>query len=177
MRLIDSPFEFSAGLIIGFVLGIIGNLIASAWWDRLTTKDRRRQAAGLCGTWKFYSLDGRSVREEPKAYPTVISMANSHHWGELSWVGSHNSDEGDRRVEGRLVLDRTTNTSAVLVQVYVLMEDAKREYIISDVIIRSEQEMFVSPRNQPTYKDYLMRKETGGRTDPRHCSESQNGVA
>ena len=130
----DGTSEFWAGLLLGFVLGFVGNILANHCWDLLARYRTHATATKLVGTWTAYNMRGREVDSTPMegAGPTVIS-ATPHWWSTNSGVlqvSSQDSSDG-RRHSGPLVIDPLSSRLATRILIY----DAPSDEVIEQRII------------------------------------------
>jgi hypothetical protein len=101
--------EFWGGLLLGFLFGVVGNILVNHSWELMARFRTHATAKRLAGTWTAYNIDGRVVHPTPMedTGPTVIS-AMPHWWSANSEVlqvsGRHGSGPLERRHSGTLVI-------------------------------------------------------------------------
>ncbi len=52
--------EFWSGLLLGFVLGVIGNVLVNHYWELRARFRACADAKKLVGTWKAYNIRDRT---------------------------------------------------------------------------------------------------------------------
>jgi hypothetical protein len=132
----DGMSEFWVGLLLGFLLGFIGNILANHYWELRTRFRTHVTAKKLVGTWTAYNMQGRVVDSTPMqgSGPTVIS-ATPHWWSANSGVlqvSSRDTSDG-RHHGGPLVIDPICPRLATRILIY----DAPTDEVVEQRIIIS----------------------------------------
>jgi len=115
--------EFWAGLLLGFLFGVVGNILANHYWDLLARFRTHATATRLVGTWTAYNMQGGVVDSTPMedTGPTLIS-AMPHWWsansGVLQVSGQHGSGPLVRHHSGTLVIDPVCPRLATRILIY-----------------------------------------------------------
>jgi len=128
--------EFWAGLLLGFLFGVLGNILANHYWELLARFRTHATATKLVGTWTAYNMHGRVVDSTPMqgAGATVIS-ATPHWWSANSGVlqvSSQDTSDG-RHHSGPLVIDPVCPRLATRILIY----DAPADEVVEQRIIIS----------------------------------------
>jgi hypothetical protein len=108
----NGRMNFWAGILLGFVAGIIASILANHYWDLRTRHRAYKAARKLVGTWVAYNIQGRTIDRTPMpgAGLTVVS-AKPHWWWADSGVLDVCSQDIDaatgrtRKHDGTIVLD------------------------------------------------------------------------
>lgn len=112
--------DFWAGLLLGFLFGVVGNILVNHSWELIARFRTHATAKRLVGTWTAYNMDGRVVHSIPMegAGPTVVS-ATSHWWTANSGVLQLSSQDSDgRHHSGPLVIDPVCPRLATRILIY-----------------------------------------------------------
>jgi hypothetical protein len=111
--------EFSSGLLLGFVLGVIGNVLVNHYWELRARFRACTDAKKLVGTWKAYNIRDRTLEPMEGAGETYIT-AKRHWWAFDSNVlqvsGADMSD--GRHHAGPLVIDPACPRLATRILIY-----------------------------------------------------------
>jgi hypothetical protein len=137
--------DFWVGLLLCFLLGFIGNILANHYWELLARFRAHAVAKRLVGTWTAYNINGREMDHTPMdgTGPTVV-CAMPHWWsadsGVLQVRGQH--DFGQRHHSGPLVIDPVCPRLATRILIYdeptpdeviqqriIISHDFKRLYV------------------------------------------------
>jgi hypothetical protein len=145
----DEMGEFWAGLLLGFLFGVIGNILANHYQDLRAQFRAHAKAKRLVGTWRAYNMHGRLVDSTPMegAGLTVI-LAKAHWWSAESNVldvSSQDSSDG-RHHSGSLVIDPVCSRLATRILIY----DAPTP----DEVV--EQRIIISHDSKTLYVSYVL---------------------
>ena len=117
----DPTNQFWLGLLLGFVLGVVGNILASHIWELRARSRAYNNAMALVGTWKAFNIHGRNLEPMAGAGDTTIS-AKGHRWSATSNVlevrGVDKNPDGDRHHSGPLVIDPICDRIATRIMIY-----------------------------------------------------------
>jgi hypothetical protein len=109
---IEGMSYFWAGVLLGFFLGFVANILANHYWELRARYQNYKAAAKLAGTWIAYNMHGRTVDSTPMpgAGPTIVS-SKPHWWSDNSAVLDVRAQDVDiptgrtRDHDGHIVID------------------------------------------------------------------------
>ncbi len=120
MSLQSEPMSnFWVGLLLGFLLGVVGNVLANHYWELRERRHAYRDAKRIVGTWKAYNIRGQTLEPMEGAGDTVM-VAKPHSWSVNSNIlDVHGLDTSDgRHHSGVLVIDPIYPRRATRVVIY-----------------------------------------------------------
>ena len=111
--------HFWSGIVLGFALGVVGNVIVNHYWELRSRREAFRQAKRLVGTWDAYNIRGQELEVMKGAGKTIVN-AKPYFWSANSSVldvtGEDTSD--GRKHRGPLMLDPLSPRLAPRVLIY-----------------------------------------------------------
>jgi len=111
--------EFLSGVLLGFVLVVVGNVLVNHYWELRARFRAYADAKKLVGTWKAYNMRGRTLEPMEGAGETYVT-AKPHWWAAESNVlqvsGVDISD--GRHHTGPLTIDPACPRKATRVLIY-----------------------------------------------------------
>jgi hypothetical protein len=132
--------EFWRGALLGFILGVLGNIIVTHYAEFVAQYRAYAAAKKLAGKWEAYNIRGRVIDATPIPGAGVTSISTKPHWwsadSHVLQVTSVDVSSG-RRHTGTLVIDRVCPRIATRILIYdpgdevveqriVISEDLKR---------------------------------------------------
>jgi hypothetical protein len=137
--------EFWSGLLLGFLLGVVGNVLVNHYWEFRERFRAYTYAKKLVGTWRAYNICGRTLEPMEGAGETYIE-AKPRWWAvdsNLLQVSGVDVSDG-RHHTGPLMIDPSCPRRATRVLIYEFpTQDEAMEQRI--VISHDFKTMFVFP--------------------------------
>ncbi len=114
--------ELWIGLLLGFVFGVVGNILVTHYGELVARCRAHAAAKKLVGTWEAYNIDGRVVAHTPMpgAGLTEMSIRSRYPWSAGSHVIQVNAvDLSDgRQHSGTVVIDSVCPRLATRIVIY-----------------------------------------------------------
>jgi hypothetical protein len=134
-------------LLLGFFLGIIGNVVVNYIWDLRTRYQAHANATKLVGNWTAHNIEGRNVDTRLMPGSGITEIRSKRRWSADSHVlavqSTDTCDDGSKRTHhGSLVLDSRFPRLATRVVIY----DDSGEVSEQRIVVSSDfQTLYVFP--------------------------------
>jgi hypothetical protein len=113
--------DFWAGLLLGFLFGVIGNILANGYQDLRARFRGHAKAKRLVGTWRAYNMHGRLVDSTPMEGAGLTVIRTTAPWWSANSnvldVSSRDSSDG-RHHSGPLTIDPLCSRLATRILIY-----------------------------------------------------------